>query len=132
MKKILFSVLLLAGFYQGYSQIPVDSVMAKIAKGKMYTLVLLKSGRKIPQKSETAKQMQIEHLTHLFTMEQQGKISIFGPVMNDVKIKGILVFNSVNKDLIKNELANDPYIKAGILKYEFLDWFSIPGQKIPN
>ena len=104
--------------------------MAKVAKGKLYTLVFLKAGKKIPTKSEMAQQMQIDHLTNLFTMEQEGKISIFGPVVNDEKLRGIIVFNSTDKEYIKKELNNDPYIKGGYLKYELLDWFSIPGQRI--
>lgn len=135
MKKIIIgTVVLLCGILHGYAQseLTVDSVMAKVARGKMYTLVFLKSGRNIPTKSQAAQQMQIDHLMHLFTMEKEGKISIFGPVMNDIKLKGIIVFNSTDKEFIKEELGNDPYIKAGYLKYEMLDWFSIPGQKIPN
>jgi uncharacterized protein YciI len=126
--------LIIIGILPAYSQnkMPVDSVMAKVARGKPYTLVFLKRGKTIPQKSEAAKQMQIDHLTNLFTMEQEGKISIFGPVANDEKLQGIIVFNSTDKEYIKKELSNDPYIKAGYLKYELLDWFSIPGQKMRN
>jgi hypothetical protein len=29
-------------------------------------------------------------------------------------------------------MAEDPYIKAGHLKYELYDWFTIPGQKVPE
>lgn len=112
------------------NQLSVDSVMAKVAKGKIYTLVLLKAGKKIPTKNEAAKQMQVNHLVHLFNMEKDGKISIFGPVMNDPKLIGIIVFNSTDKPFVETELGNDPYIKAGYLKYELLSWFSIPGQKL--
>lgn len=134
MKKILVLIpcLLLALMVTSQSKATVDSVMAKVAKGKIYTLVFLKSGKNIPKKSQAAQQMQIAHLTNLFALEQQGKISIFGPVTNDPKLRGIIVFNTTNKEAIKEELSNDPYIKAGYLKYELLDWFSIPGQKIGN
>ena len=126
---VLFFAILSAN---AQSKLTVDSVMAKVAKGKMYTLVFLKSGKKIPTKNEAAQQMQVNHLVNLFNMEQEGKISIFGPVMNDTKLRGIIVFNSTDKEYIKRELGNDPYIKAGYLKFELLDWFSIPGQRIPN
>lgn len=134
MKKclILIPCILISFLVRSQSKATVDSVMAKVAKGKIYTLVFLKSGKKIPQKTQAAQQMQIAHLTHLFTLEQQGKISIFGPVTNDPKLRGIIVFNTTNKEKIMEELNNDPYIKAGYLKFELLDWFSIPGQKIHN
>lgn len=114
----------------GQSKLTPDSVMAKVAKGKPFTLVFLKSGKKIPTKTQAAQQMQITHLTYLFNLEQEGKISIFGPVINDPKLRGIIVFNTTDKESIKQDLNNDPYIKSGYLKYELLDWFSIPGQRI--
>lgn len=130
--KFLFTALLLFFFTSAFSQktIPIDSVMMKVATGKMYTLVFLKPGKKIPKQGDIAKQMQTEHLVHLFTMEREGKISIFGPVMKNEDITGLLVFNSVDREFVKNELKNDPYIKAGYLKYDMMDWFSIPGQKV--
>lgn len=131
-KKIFITILLISVILSAKSQnkLTADSVMAMVAKGKLYTLVFLKSGKAIPTKSQSAKQMQIDHLTNLFTMEQQGEISIFGPIINDIKLRGIIVFNSTDKEYIKKELNNDPYVKAGYLKYELLDWFSIPGQRI--
>jgi uncharacterized protein YciI len=133
MKKKLFIIsLLFCGLLpvNAQNRLTPDSVMAKVAKGRPYTLVFLKSGKRIPTKTEAAQQMQIAHLTHLFTMEQEGKISIFGPVVNDMKLRGIIVFNSTDREYIKKELEEDPYIKAGILRYELLDWFSIPGQRL--
>lgn len=130
-KELIITALLFFGIIAAYSQkLTPDSVMAKVAKGKPYTLVFLKSGKAIPKKSQAAQQMQIDHLTNLFTMEQEGKISIFGPVINDPKLRGIIVFNSTDKESIIKELNNDPYIRSGFLRYELLDWFSIPGQKI--
>lgn len=133
-KKIIVAAVFVFGVLSVFSQntLTPDSVMARVAKGKLYTLVFLKSGKKIPTKSESAQQLQINHLINLFTMEKEGKISIFGPVTNDPKLRGIIVFNSTDKEYIKRELDNDPYIKAGYLKVELLDWFSIPGQKIAN
>ena len=133
-KKFIVTTILLCALFPAFSQnrLTGDSVMAKIAKGKLYTLVFLKSGKKIPTKSQEAQQMQINHLINLFTMEQAGKISIFGPVTNDPKLRGIIVFNSTDQEYIKRELENDPYIRAGYLKYELFSWFSIPGQKLPN
>src|SRR5688572_24234709 len=97
MKFTLFFTLILTMF-SAYSQpkIPADSVMAIVAKGKPYTLVFLKSGKKIPTKSQAAQQMQIDHLTKLFNLEREGKISIFGPVINDPKLRGIIVFNTTD------------------------------------
>ena len=133
-KKIILATILLFGilFVNAQTKLAVDSVMAKVAKGKNYTLVFLKSGKHIPTNSQAAQQMQVNHLVHLFNMEAEGKISIFGPVTNDPKLRGIIVFNSTDQEYIKRELNDDPYIKAGYLKYELLNWFSIPGQRVAN
>jgi hypothetical protein len=133
-KKFVIVIILLFGILlvNAQTKLTVDSVMAKVAKGKNYTLVFLKSGKKIPTKSQAAQQMQVNHLVNLFNMEAEGKISIFGPVTNDPKLRGIIVFNSTDQEYIKSELNKDPYINAGYLKYEMLNWFSIPGQKIAN
>lgn len=133
-KKLIIIGVLICSILPAYSQnkLTPDSVMSKVAKGKPYTLVFLKAGKSIPKKSQLAQQMQIDHLTNLFTMEQEGTISIFGPVINDPKLRGIIVFNSTDREFIKRALNNDPYIRSGYLKYELLDWFSIPGQKIRN
>jgi len=131
-KKFIVCAVFVLVVMVSYSQelLTPDSVMALVAKGKPYTLVFLKAGKSIPSKGQSAQQMQVEHLTNLFNLERQGKISIFGPVINDTKLRGIIVFNSTDKKYIKAELENDPYIKEGILKYELLDWFSVPGQRL--
>jgi uncharacterized protein YciI len=72
------------------------------------------------------------HLTHLFTLEQEGHISIFGPILNHPRSKGIVIFNTTDKEKITRLMAEDPYVKAGYFTYELLDWFSIPGQKLPG
>lgn len=132
MKKYVLPAILVCFFITARSQstFTIDSVMAKVAKGKIYTLVFLKPGKKIPKKTDADKRMQMDHLLHLFTMEREGKISVFGPVMKNEDITGIIVFNSTDKEFIKNELKNDPYIRSGYLKYDLLEWFSIPGQKL--
>src|SRR5437870_5531830 len=111
-KKMILITLLICGMLPAYSQnkLRPDSVMAMVAKGKPYTLVFLKSGKKVPTKTQAAQQMQIDHLTNLFTMEQEGKIYIFGPIINDPKLRGIIVFNSTDLEYVKRELSNDPYI----------------------
>jgi len=109
-----------------------EVVMQKVAKGKKFTLVVLKAGQPLKKDAKTAQQMQMDHLVRLFQMEKDGKISVFGPVMNDSTIHGIIVFNSTDKEAIKKDLNNDPYISAGYLKFDLFDWFTIPGQKIPE
>lgn len=107
-------------------------IMQKVAAGKPFTLVLLLAGKKEMPDDDGAKALQLGHLTHLFTMERDGHISIFGPVNNDARLKGIIVFNTTDREQITRLLAEDPAVREGYFTYELLDWFSIPGQTLPS
>ena len=133
-KTFLFAVILVMSMLklQAQEKITPEIVMQKVAKGKPFTLVILKPGLPMPKGSKDNDKLKMDHLVNLFQMEKDGKISVFGPVMNDSTMEGIIVFNSTDKESIKKELSNDPFIKAGYMKFELYNWFTIPGQKIPE
>src|SRR5215207_4573758 len=96
----------------------VEEIMQKVAVGKPFTLLILFSGDiPAPDDEQLVNQLQMEHLAHLFEMESQGKSCVFGPVSNDDMLKGIIVFNTTDKDQIHQWMADDPWIKRGHLKY---------------
>lgn len=107
-----------------------EEIMGIVAKGRPFTLLLLLKGTPVPDDEVRVNQMQLEHLAHLFSMEHEGKASVFGPVSNDDQLYGIIIFNTTDKEAIRGWMAEDPYIKAGHLTYALYDWFTIPGQKI--
>jgi|SRR6478672_11811511 len=109
-----------------------EEIMEIVAKGKPFTLLILLSGNPVPDDDALVNQMQLEHLAHLFSMEREKKCCIFGPISNDERLHGIIVFNTTNKEDIHEWMSSDPYIKAGHLTYELFDWFTIPGQTIPG
>lgn len=109
-----------------------DWIMQKVATGKPFTLLFLIAAKDAPEDEALADRLQMGHLAHLFNLEQQGAISIFGPVINDARLRGMVVFNTTDKEQIKALMADDPYIQGGYLAYELLDWFSIPGQTLPG
>lgn len=109
-----------------------EQIMEKVAKGRAFTLLILFAGNPVPDDDGVVNQMQLQHLAHLFTMEAEGKCCVFGPVSNHEELHGIIIFNTTSKDDIHHWMADDPYIKAGHLKYELYDWFTIPGQSIPE
>jgi uncharacterized protein YciI len=114
------------------SKMTNEEIMAKVSTGRPFTLVILKKGATVPTDMALVGKLQMEHLANLFQMEKEGKISVFGPVNNDEKLQGIIIFNSTDKELIKKELSQDPFIKAGYMAFDLFEWFSIPGQKIPE
>lgn len=113
-------------------QITPEWIMSKVATGKPFSLVLLKSGLPAPVDKDEATRAQMQHLAYLFKLEQQNDISIFGPVMNDAVLEGILIFNHTDKQKVSALMDGDPHVKAGRLLYEVYDFFTIPGQRIPS
>ena len=109
-----------------------EDIMQKVSTGKPFTLLVLLSGRPAPEDPQISGQLQMAHLGHLFSMEAEGKISVFGPVNNDDRMKGIIIFNTTNKEDIYQWMKDDPWIQGGYLRYELYDWFTIPGQRIPE
>lgn len=107
-------------------------ILQKAEKGKPFTLLILFAGSPVPDDDNIVSQMQLGHLAHLFNMEDEGKCCIFGPISDHQELHGIIIFNTTNKEDIHKWMADDPYIKAGHLTYELFDWFTIPGQRIPE
>ena len=108
-----------------------EEVMQKVAQGKPYILLMLLSGREL-ESGEDAATLQMQHLSHLFTLEQQGRASIFGPVLKDEKFRGLIIFNTSSKEDVTLWMADDPYVSKGYLTYELYEFFSIPAQQIAN
>ena len=127
----LVSILLLTANIALAQKLTIDSVMHKVSKGKPFLLVFLKTGKPLPKDQAVVSKMQADHLVHLFQLERDGKISVFGPVSNDTSmIRGIIIFNSPDPEVARKDLDADPYIRQGYLEYELYNWFSIPGQKL--
>lgn len=108
-----------------------EEIMQMVAKGKSYILLFLKTGTTPPPSDETeANRLQMEHLAYLFQMEKEGRSSVFGPIVGNETLRGIIILNTSNKEEVHQLMADDPWIKAGCLTYELHDLFSIPGQRI--
>ena len=53
-----------------------EEIMQVVAKGKSYTLLMLKTGPTPPPQDEAeANRLQMEHLAYLFQLEKDGKSS---------------------------------------------------------
>lgn len=108
-----------------------EFIQKEISQGKQYCLVLLKKGTDTHLDSAKLVQMQMQHLQTLFTLKLQGKLPIFGPLTEDIDLRGIGIFNLTDKTEIAKLLDADPYIKSGAMTYEIYNWFSIPGYTLP-
>jgi uncharacterized protein len=109
-----------------------EEVMEKVASGRPYILMHLLPGRPLDVDEDTAGKLQMGHLSYLFALEQEGKSSIFGPVIGNDNFRGLIIFNTNSREDVSNWMKDDPYIKAGYLTYELHDLFTLPGQQVKN
>ena len=78
-------------------QLSAEEIMQKVSTGKPFTALFLIAGKPAPEDEKLANQLQLEHLAHLFSLEAEGKSCVFGPMINDERMKGIIIFNTTNK-----------------------------------
>ena len=110
-----------------------EEIMQLVSTGKPYTLLILKTGPTPPPADELeANRLQMEHLAYLFQLEKEGKSSVFGPITGNETMRGIIIFNTANKEEVNQWMADDPWVKSGCLEYDLHELFTIPGQKIAD
>ena len=136
MKKIIFyitGILMLPvtlGFAQ--SKITDEYVNHSIENGRKYIFAIFKPGPNQSLNEDSVANEQMAHLKYLFTLQEEGKVSIFGPFFNEENLDGICIFNSTSKEEVRKLVENDPHIKSVYLVYELRVWFGIPGQSLTN
>jgi uncharacterized protein len=107
-----------------------DEIQSRVASGKAYTLVLLLRGEPRDMPEEEARSIQLEHLRHLFTLIQQGKLLINGPLTSDGDLRGISIYDSTDLDEVRRWVNADPAIASGRLRAEIHPWFGLPGSAL--
>lgn len=112
------------------STITPEQIMQKVSSGRPFVLLHLKAGKPFEGSEEERNALQMQHLAHLFQLEADGKVSVFGPVIQHPELLGIIVFNTASRDDVQKWMEDDPYIKEGYMNFECFDFFTIPGQRI--
>jgi uncharacterized protein YciI len=107
-------------------------IQERVASGRQYCARLFKAGPNRDQPPDEADHIQMEHLRYLFQLREEGKVLINGPIIDDPVIKGISIFNTTDVEEVKKLSDEDPAVKAGRLVYEIHDWFSMPGDCLPE
>ena len=103
----------------------------RVAAGKSFTLLHLFEGRPLEADEAEVNRLQFAHLAFLFRLLDEKKISIFGPVTDDPKIRGIIIWNTTDRAIIEKEMQEDVYIRDGYLTYGLTNLFTLPGLSIP-
>lgn len=94
---------------------------------KTYYMVFLKKGPHRDQDSITAARIQEQHIAHLNKMDENGKLCMAGPFMEDGDIRGICVYYTSTKEETEKLANEDPAVKAGRLIAEIHPWYAAKG-----
>jgi uncharacterized protein (DUF427 family)/uncharacterized protein YciI len=105
-------------------------IQETVANGRGYTLVLLWEGPRRDQAEAEADRLQQEHLRHLFTLRNEGKLLLNGPVLDDSELVGIAIYAGQDRDAVRALAEADPSVKAGRLRVDVRPLFGIPGDAI--
>jgi uncharacterized protein YciI len=105
-------------------------IQETVANGRGYTLVLLWKGPLRDQPEAEADRLQQEHLRHLFTLRNEGRLLLNGPVLDDGDLAGIGIFAGQDRDAVRAVAEADPSVEAGRLRVDVRPLFGIPGDTI--
>lgn len=69
--------------------------------------------------TETERNVMHEHVAYWTEQAERGTAIVFGPVLDPKVVYGILIAEVKDEAELRNLIANDPAVKAGILRDEF-------------
>ncbi len=99
---------------------------------KQYWFVLYSAGDGPALDSLTAATLQKEHLAHQDEQGKRGLIVMAGPYgRNDEGWRGLLLYDCDTREEVEGWLLQDPFVKAGRLKYTIAPWWGAVGTKLP-
>ena len=131
----VLSALTVAGvlFAQSPAAPPSDEqIRREIERGKAYTVAFLRSGDAALPAAEEVQRLQWAHLRNLFTLKAEGLATLSGPFTGPAKgdLRGMVIFNTADEAVVRARLDADPYVRAGLMRYELQPWFGLPGDGV--
>lgn len=109
-----------------------EQIVPKLAKLKPYVLLILKKGENYGM-SDTPRIIQSEHLPYVFKQrEEDGIMVLTMPIMdNSTDFTAIAIYNTTDKEKVKNLVDSDPAVMAGIFNYEIVSSIGLAGDTLP-
>jgi uncharacterized protein YciI len=89
---------------------------------KLFALFLTKGPGWTSKVTSESTKLQLEHVEYQISLRKSGKTILVGPLMDDVEIRGITIFNVNSEQEVKSLIEDDPAVKAGVLLYHFHPW----------
>lgn len=94
---------------------------------KKYWFVLYTRGDGPELDSLTNARLLQEHLDHQAVQAQRGLIVMAGPFGDDGDWRGLLLYDCDTQEEVEGWLRQDPFVKAGRLKYTIHPWYGAVG-----
>ena len=129
MKKIFLAIVGFFIFIQvAFSQ--KDSTTKKPEeKIKQFWLVVLKTGPKDKEITDTAQRNKIfaGHFGNMERLYNEGILKVAGPFgKNDFTWRGLFILDCKTKEEAENYVKTDPSVMAGVFIVDIVPWFSEP------
>jgi uncharacterized protein YciI len=106
-------------------------ILTKLASIKPYTVVVLSKGANYGL-SDSPRIIQSEHLPYVFDQRDNNQMVLTMPLLdNDSSLAAITVYNSTDKEEVKQLMEKDPAVQAGVFNYEIITGMGLPGDKLP-
>lgn len=94
---------------------------------KRYWFVLYTKGDAPPLDSATAATTLKAHLEHQDMQGKRGLIQVAGPFGDKGNWRGLLLYDCETQEEVEGYLKQDPFVKAGQLRYEIHPWYGAVG-----
>ena len=132
MKIIIILFLFTTAFAEAQTKISSPSFNAQLADSlkadeygmRMYTLVILKTGKREEKNTEVLDSLFKGHMANIANMAKSGELFVAGPLeKNPNQYRGIFILKARTETETRKFLQADPAIAAGIFELEIFDWY---------
>ncbi|UGQ14695.1 hypothetical protein LO772_14580 [Yinghuangia sp. ASG 101] len=105
-----------------------DQILALAATAKPYSLALLQWG---PERTmDGADAIELEHQRRMVSLRAEGVIAILCPVASDT-MAGVAIM-TVPAEAAEKIMAEDPCVRAGMMRCEVHSCHGFPGDTLPQ
>lgn len=90
---------------------------------KQYVFAILRVGKTKRPEGKEMEALQAGHMKNIMKLDDEGKLSLAGPFMDEGDLRGLFIFNVKTVEEAKKLVEGDPLISGGYLEAEFHPWY---------